>query len=189
MGRFNFFWFLFFGWSSAVLVLILSGFMALTVIGIPIAKSLLQFSKLSALPFGKEVIRETELKGKGNVSSVRKIGGIIANIIWFPLGLFMTIIYFLLGIIMFLTIIGIPIGIVYVRMGKFILMPIGAKVVTKKQAFASAVVNEMEKREALKDKKEKKTKSIDKIEEVETKKIEEVETKKIEEVETKKIEE
>ena len=90
---------------------------------------------------------------------------------------------------MFFTIIGIPIGIVYVRMGKFILLPIGAKVVTKKQAFASAVVNEMEKREALKDKKEKKTKSIDQIEEVETKKVEEVEAKKIEEVEIKKIEE
>ena len=70
-----------------------------------------------------------------------------------------------------------------------VLLPIGAKVVTKKQAFASAVVNEMEKREALKDKKEKKTKSIDQIEEVETKRVEEVEAKKIEEVETKKIEE
>ena len=34
----------------------------------------------------------------------------------------------------------------------FVLMPIGAKVVTKKQAFASAVANEIEKREALKNK-------------------------------------
>jgi len=89
-------------------------------------------------------------KGKGNVSLVKKIGGIIANIIWFPLGLFLTIVYFLLGIIMILTIIGIPIGIVYVRMGKFILMPIGARVIfQKKQEFASAVVNEIEKKEKL----------------------------------------
>ena len=150
MGLFNFVWFLFFGWFSAFLVLILSGFMAITLIGIPIAKSLLQFSKLSALPFGKEVIREKVEKGKGNVSLVKKIGGIIANIIWFPLGLFLTIVYFLLGIIMILTIIGIPIGIVYVRMGKFILMPIGARVIfQKKQEFASAVVNEIEKKEKL----------------------------------------
>ena len=189
MGLFNLIWFVFFGWINALLIIILSGIMAITIIGYPIAKSLFQFAKLSAFPFGKEVIRETELKGKGNVSSIRKIGGIIANIIWFPLGLFMTIVYFLLGIIMFFTIIGIPIGIVYVRMGKFILLPIGAKVVTKKQAFASAVVNEMEKREILKDKKEKKTKSIDQIEEVETKRVEEVETKRVEEVELKKTEE
>jgi|APSaa5957512493_1039668.scaffolds.fasta_scaffold86551_2 uncharacterized membrane protein YccF (DUF307 family) len=187
MGLFNLIWFVFFGWINALLVIILSAIMAITIIGYPIAKSLFQFAKLSAFPFGKEVIREAELKGKDNVSSVRKIGGIIANIVWFPLGLLLTIVFFLLGIIMFLTIIGIPIGIVYVRMGKFILFPIGAKVVTKKQAFASAVVNEMEKRENLKSKKEKKSQSIEKIEEVETKKIEEVETKKIEEVETKKI--
>ncbi len=150
MGLFNVVWFLFFGWLSAFLVLILSGFMAITLIGFPIAKSLLQFAKLSAFPFGKEVIREKELKGKGSVSSVRKIRGIIANIIWFPLGLFLTIVYFLLGIIMILTIIGIPIGIVYVRMGKFILMPLGARVIfQKKQEFTSAVVNEMEKKEKL----------------------------------------
>ena len=180
MGLFNLVWFVFFGWMNALLVILLSAIMAITIIGYPIAKSLFQFAKLSAFPFGKEVIREAELKGKDNVSSVRKIGGIIANIIWFPLGLLLTIVFFLLGIIMFLTIIGIPIGIVYVRMGKFILLPIGAKVVTKKQAFASAVVNEMEKRENLKSKKEKKSQSIEKIEEVETKKIEEVETKKIE---------
>lgn len=48
-----------------------------------------------------------------------------------------------------LTIIGIPVGIVYVRMGKFLFTPVGVKVVTKKQALASAVVNEMERRQAL----------------------------------------
>ena len=150
MGLFNFVWFIFFGWLSAFLVLILSGFMAITIIGFPIAKSLLQFAKLSTLPFGKEVIREKELKGKANVSSVRKIGDIIANIIWFPLGLFLIIVYFLLGIIMILTIIGIPIGIVYMKIGRFILMPIGAKVIfQKRQVFSPVVVNEMEKKEKL----------------------------------------
>ena len=171
MGLFNLIWFVFFGWANALALIALSGLMAITVIGYPIAKSLFEFAKLSAFPFGKEVIRETELKGADNVSSERKIGGIIANVIWFPFGLLMTIGFFLLGIFMFLTIIGIPVGIVYVRMGKFIIFPIGAKVVTKKQAFASAVVNEMEKRDNLKSKKEKKAQSIEKIEKVETEKI------------------
>ena len=189
MGLFNVVWFVFIGAWNAIGIFILAGFMALTIIGWPIAKSLVQFAKLSAFPFGKEVVRETELKGTSNVSSARKIGGIIANIIWFPIGLMLTIVFILLGIVCFITIIFIPVGIVYIRMGRFIIWPIGAKVVTKKQAFASAVVNEMEKREVLKDKKEKKAKSIDQIEEVETKIVEEVEAKKIEEVETKKIEE
>jgi len=171
MGLFNVVWFVFFGWTSALIIIIFSVIMAITIIGYPIAKSLFEFAKLSAFPFGKEVIRETDLKGKINVSSLRKIGGIISNIIWFPIGLFLALVFLLLGIISFLTIIGIPIGIVYVRMAGFILRPVGAKVVTNKQAVASAVANEMEKREDLKQRRENKTKAIDKIEEAETKKI------------------
>ena len=150
MGRFNFFWFLFFGWSSAVLVLILSGFMALTVIGIPIAQSLLQFSKLSALPFGKEVIRDKAGKIEGNVSLLKKTGAIIANLIWFPLGFFLIIVYFLLGIIMISTIIGIPIGMVYMKIGKFIIRPVGTRVIfQKKQVLASDESNVVKKKEKL----------------------------------------
>ena len=171
MGLFNVIWFVFFGWTSALIIIIFSVIMAITIIGYPIAKSLFEFAKLSAFPFGKEVIRETELKGKINVSSLRKIGGIISNIIWFPIGLFLALVFLLLGIISFFTIIGIPIGIVYVRMAGFILRPVGAKVVTNKQAVASSVANEMEKREDLKQRRENKTKAIDKIEEAETKKI------------------
>jgi uncharacterized membrane protein YccF (DUF307 family) len=147
MGLFNLIWFIFVGWWNALIIFILSGFMALTIIGWPIAKSLVQFAKLSAFPFGKEVVKETELKGSSNVSSVSKIGGLIANVIWLPLGLIMTIVFLFWGIICFITIIFIPVGIVYVRMGRFIIWPIGAKVITKKQAIASAVVNEIEKRE------------------------------------------
>ena len=51
---------------------------------------------------------------------------------------------------MILTIIGIPIGIVYMKIGRFILMPIGAKVIfQKRQVFSPVVVNEMEKKEKL----------------------------------------
>ena len=147
MGIFNLLWFLVFGWLNAIIYLVLSLLFAITIIGIPIAKSMLQFAKLSAFPFGKEVIRETELKGKENVSDQRRTGGIILNIIWFPLGLMLSLLHLTLGIVAFITIIGIPIGVVYVRMGKFLLFPIGAKVVSNKQAIASAVANEISKRQ------------------------------------------
>ena len=147
MGLFNLIWFVFFGLINSIIYLALSLIFAITIIGIPIAKSMLQFAKLSAFPFGKEVIRETELKGKENVSGFRKIGGIILNIIWFPLGLILSLLHLILGIVAFITIIGIPIGVVYVRMSKFLLFPIGAKVVSNKQAIASAVANEISKRQ------------------------------------------
>jgi uncharacterized membrane protein YccF (DUF307 family) len=142
----NVIWFLLGGEILALVWLLWAGICAITVVGLPIARACLEFAKLSAFPFGKEIIRDTELKGKDNVSIVWKIISVILNIIWFPIGLILTIAYLILGIISFITIIGIPVGVVYVRMGKFVLFPIGCRVVTKKQAYASAVANEIEKR-------------------------------------------
>jgi uncharacterized membrane protein YccF (DUF307 family) len=142
----NVIWFVFGGAILALLWLIIAGIFAITIIGLPIARTCLEFAKLSAFPFGKEVIRETELKGSGNVSGITKVIFIILNVIWFPIGLILTVVYFVYGILSFVTIIGIPAGIVYVRMGRFLLFPVGARVVTKKQAYASAAANELEKR-------------------------------------------
>jgi uncharacterized membrane protein YccF (DUF307 family) len=146
IGLVNVVWFVLGGEILALVWLIVAGLFAITIVGLPIARACLEFAKLSAFPFGKEVIRDTELKGKDNVSDFTKVVSIILNIIWFPIGLILTVIYFIAGILSFISIIGIPIGIVYVRMGQFLLFPIGARVVSKKQAYASAVANELEKR-------------------------------------------
>ena len=45
MGLFNVVWFVFFGWLNALLVIILSGIMAITIIGYPIAKSLIPIAQ------------------------------------------------------------------------------------------------------------------------------------------------
>lgn len=147
MGVFNVIWFvLFFSWLQSLIYLVLAGLFAITIVGIPLAKAFLEFAKLSAFPFGKEIIKETELKGEGSVSDTRSIGGTIVNLVWLSIGLILSIIHILFGIAAFVTIIFIPVGVVYIRMGKFLLWPIGAKVVSKKQAYASAVANELEKR-------------------------------------------
>ncbi len=54
------------------------------------------------------------------------------NIIWICIGLPLTLVYFLYGVFSLCTIIGIPVGIVYIRMGKFLFFPIGARVVERK---------------------------------------------------------
>ena len=124
----NVIWFIFGGWALALSWLLTAGFFAITIIGLPIARACLEFAKLSAFPFGKEIVRESQVK---SVSGVKRIFHIILNIIWFPFGLFFTIIYLIAGLISFITIIGIPVGIVYVRMGKFLLFPFGCRVVSK----------------------------------------------------------
>jgi len=143
----NLIWFVFiFGWFQALLWLLIAGVFAITIIGLPIARACLEFVKLSAFPFGKEIIRDTELLGKDNVSVIIKTINIILGIIWFPIGLILTISYFALALACFVSIIGIPFGIAFVRIGKFVLFPMGARVVSKKQAYAIAAANEMAKR-------------------------------------------
>ncbi|MCY1153325.1 MAG: hypothetical protein OWP43_12990 [Sphaerochaetaceae bacterium] len=143
----NLIWFVFGGFILAIAWYIIGIIFYITIIGIPIGRVCFEFAKLSMFPFGKEIIRETELKGKQNVLGIKKVFHVVINIIWIPIGILFTLTYFVLGIISFITIIGIPIGIVYVRMGQFLLFPVGARVVSKKQAYASAVANEIERRQ------------------------------------------
>ena len=134
----NFFWFIIWGWFQALIWLILAGIFAITIIGLPIARAFLEFAKLTAFPFGKEIVRDTELYGKENVSIFSKIISVILNIIWFPVGLTLCIVYFTSALAWFVTIIFIPFGIICFRMGKFIIFPIGVRVVKKGQVALNA---------------------------------------------------
>lgn len=142
----NLLWFVLGGGILALVWLIIGALFSVTVVGIPLGKACFQFAKLSAFPYGKEIIKETELKGKRNVSFFRRLVNLCLNIVWFPIGLILTLAHFLLALIYSITIIGIPVAVVYVRMGKFLISPAGSRVVTKKQALASAVAEELKKR-------------------------------------------
>lgn len=129
----NFLWFVFFGIWWFILYALLGVVFCITIIGIPIGISLFQFAKMMALPFGKEIVRTRDIK---DVHIALNVGARIANFIWFPIGLICAIINIILGIACCITIIGIPCGIiVYFRCAKFILFPIGARVVTKEEAI------------------------------------------------------
>lgn len=142
----NLLWFILGGGILALAWLIVGVVFCITVVGLPIGKACFEFAKLSAFPYGKEIIRERELKGKQNESPFWKVINLIVNIIWFPIGVILTIAYLFLAIVYTVTIIGIPVAVVYVKMGRFVLFPAGCKVISKKQALASAVANEMERR-------------------------------------------
>ena len=156
----NIIWFTPIGCMLALIWLILAGIFASTVVGLPMARSFLEFAKLSAFPFGKEIIRQTELKGSDNVSTYRKIVSVVLNVLWVPIEIMLTLLFFIggilsfiFGIVFFCTVVGFPlsllwfpVGVVLVKMGKFVLFPIGCRVVTQKQAYASATANEIEKR-------------------------------------------
>lgn len=132
----NIIWFIIGGWWNFLVYSFLGILFSITIIGIPIGKALFQYAKLMVFPFGKVIIKETELKGKENVSAIRRVGGVIANLIWLPIGIVMFIGNILAAVGMAVTIIGIPVAIVLVRSAKFLIWPVGAKVVTKEEAEA-----------------------------------------------------
>lgn len=130
----NIIWFILGGWWNFLVYAFLGVLFCITIIGIPIGKSMFQYAKLMALPFGKVIMKETEIKGKENVAAVRRVGGLIANIIWLPFGIVTFIANIGLMIASAITIIGIPVAIVIAKSCTFLLWPVGAKVITKEEA-------------------------------------------------------
>lgn len=142
----NLLWFIFGGFELALIWLAIGCFFYLTIIGIPIGRACFEFAKLSAFPYGKEIIRAAELMGKQNVSLFSRVIHFVLNLIWLPIGVILTICHLLLGILYAVTIIGIPVAVVHLRMGRCLLAPVGCRVVSKEQALASQTANELEKR-------------------------------------------
>ncbi len=111
----NILWVIFGGLIWAIIEF-LSGLIAcITIIGIPIGLKLFQFAKFVLWPFGKKV---TPVKPSGFKTFL--------NIVWAVLfGWSMALGYLLTGVILCITIIGIPFGKQYFKMAHFALLPLG----------------------------------------------------------------
>ena len=116
----NILWMLCGGLLDALLWGIAGVIWCLTLVGIPFGKQCFKFAALSLAPFGKEVSY-----GGGAVS-------FLANLVWLVLfGIPMALVNLCLGLILCVTIIGIPFGIQLFKLAKLSLMPFGARVVGK----------------------------------------------------------
>lgn len=142
----NIIWFFLLGWWQGLICALSGVIFCITIIGIPIGKSMFQYAYLIMFPFGKQIVRETFIKGKENVSVVRRVGGIIANVLWFPFGLILMLASIVEILACFISIIFIPAGIVLARSCVFLLCPIGAKVITKDEYRAILYANEAKRR-------------------------------------------
>lgn len=127
---FNVLWFILVGWESALVCLAFGGLFSITIVGLPIGKALINLAKLFAFPFGKEVRRADELR---RISGIERALNVILNIIWFPVGLVLTVAYAVAGILAIITVVGAPVGIVMLKLGRFLLFPVGAKVVERRR--------------------------------------------------------
>lgn len=113
----NLLWFILGGIISGLSWILFGCLWCITIIGIPIGIQCFKFASIAFFPFGKEVVY-----GGGSVS-------LIANIFWLILsGIPMAIGYLLLGILLSITIIGIPFGKQMFKLAKLSLMPFGATI-------------------------------------------------------------
>jgi uncharacterized membrane protein YccF (DUF307 family) len=115
------------GWLFASLIMFVS------IIGIPWGRAAFNIAVYTFLPFGNEAISRYELTGEEDLGTGPL--GFIGNVIWFIFaGIWLAIGHFAIGILCFVSIIGIPFGIVHFKLMRISLAPIGLAVVPKEVA-------------------------------------------------------
>ncbi len=113
----NLLWFIFGGFISGISWGLAGILWCITIIGIPVGTQCFKFAALSFFPFGKEVTY-----GGG-------AGSLILNIIWLIVsGLPLAAEHLAIGLILCITVIGIPFGLQQFKLAKLALMPFGATV-------------------------------------------------------------
>ncbi len=110
---------LFIGYALAALLCFI------LIITIPFGVAALRIAMYGAWPFGREVVPQA---GKG-------VGSTIGNIIWFFIaGWWLTLLHIATGILLCLTIIGIPLGLANFKLITVGLRPFGREIVSVEDA-------------------------------------------------------
>lgn len=113
----NVLWVLLGGWITSLSWALAGLLWCITIIGIPVGTQCFKLAGLSLFPFGKEVVY-----GGGTVS-------LLVNIIWLLIsGIPLAIEHATCGVLLCITIIGIPFGLQHFKLAKLALMPFGARV-------------------------------------------------------------
>lgn len=119
----NILWLLLGGIFTCIEYLISSILMMVTIIGIPFGIQTLKLAGLALMPFGKEV--QTDPQSGGCLS-------VLMNILWLIFGgLGICISHFVFGLVLCITIIGIPFGRQHFKLAALALTPFGKTIVDK----------------------------------------------------------
>lgn len=115
----NIIWFILGGFLTSVLYCLSGLVMCITVIGIPFGLQLFKFAGLAFWPFGKEVrMNPTE----GCLTTV-------FNILWIIFGWWeIAAVHLVFGLLLCITVIGIPWGVQHFKIAKYSLVPFGCSI-------------------------------------------------------------
>ena len=114
----NILWIILIGWETAIAWSVAGILCCCTVIGIPVGVQCFKIAGLALIPFGRQIVSRG-----GTVS-------FLANVVWFLcLGWELALCHVILGILCYITIIGIPFGLQNFKMAKLGLAPFGADII------------------------------------------------------------
>ena len=127
----NILWLVLAGLWLAIAYTIAAILLAITIIGLPFAKQSLKLGRYALWPFGRALVQSPD-RHKG-LSAV-------GNVLWFVLaGWWLALGHLLTGVVLCLTIIGIPLGIADIKMAGAALVPFGRQIVRANELNAGMV--------------------------------------------------
>lgn len=119
----NIIWLIFGGLIVAFVYLVSSIFLFITIIGIPFGLQTLKLAGLALSPFGKDT--QVNDKAQGCLST-------LMNLIWILIGgIWICLTHVVFGIILGITIIGIPFAKQHFKLATLALTPFGREIITK----------------------------------------------------------
>lgn len=119
----NLIWLIFGGLVIAIEYLLGSIVLMLTIVGIPFGIQTLKMAALSLWPFGRETVVHSRASG---------CLYILMNVIWLITGgIWIVITHAIFGVILCITIIGIPFGLQHFKLTAIALSPFGRDIVSK----------------------------------------------------------
>lgn len=120
----NIIWLVFGGIMIFLEYLFSSLLLMLTIIGIPFGLQTMKLSFLALLPFGKEVKNRPSSEGCLTL---------FMNILWILLGgIWICLSHIAFGLLLFITVIGIPFALQHFKLARLALTPFGKEIVDKK---------------------------------------------------------
>ncbi len=118
----NVLWFLIAGWSMFLAYLVAGALLFVTIIGIPFAIASFRLAFFVIWPFGRVAVHDP-----GRVTGVSAV----ANILWFVLaGWWLALGHLAAGVLLCLTIIGIPFGLQSFKLAGLALAPLAREIVS-----------------------------------------------------------
>ena len=116
----NIIWIIFGGLIIFLMYVVASILLCITIIGIPFGVQTLKLSMLALVPFGKEVVNKPNEPGCLST---------IMNIIWILVGgLCISLTHFAFGLLLAITIIGIPFALQHFKLGILAFTPFGKEI-------------------------------------------------------------